>query len=208
MAKKKQINPKDKLEREYIIPLRRDWLKVVRHKRTPRAIKFIKTFLAKHMRVEERDIRNVKLDKFLNQEVWFKGIKNPPAKIRVKAVKEEGIVNVELIDIPERIKFQKIREAKLLDEGKKKAEDKKPAEPSDENAPDGVHPEGARTPSGPQNKEQGGKEKTDKEKKEEKEKIKAVAEAGKEQEKAMAKAAKHVSKSEKNVQVQRKALQK
>ena len=63
MAKTKQIP----VEREYIINLRREIMKVPRYKRTPKALKAIKEFIAKHMRVAERDIKKVKIDKWLNR---------------------------------------------------------------------------------------------------------------------------------------------
>jgi len=41
------------------------------------------------MRVPDRDVSKVKLDIYLNQEIWFRGKKKPPAKIKVR-VKKEG----------------------------------------------------------------------------------------------------------------------
>ena len=41
MAEKK--NPAEKTEKEYIIPLRRKWVKVPRYKRANKAVKIIKT---------------------------------------------------------------------------------------------------------------------------------------------------------------------
>jgi len=181
----------EKIEREYVIPLRKDWMKVPRYRRTPRAIKFIKTFLAKHMKVEDRDIGKIKLDKYLNQELWFRGIQNPPHKIKVKVVKENGIVTAELVNIPEKVKFQMAREKKAETEGKKKADAKKsaktqaePAEKSEDKNQDG-------TPD----------------KKEEKEKAIATEQAGEVVAKQMAKAAKHESKGEKQVKINRMALE-
>ena len=73
------------MEREYIIPLRKEWRKVASYKRTGRAVKEIKKFIAKHMKVPDRDISKVKLDIYLNNEIWFKGRTKPPAKIKVIA---------------------------------------------------------------------------------------------------------------------------
>ena len=42
--------------------------------------------------------------------IWSRGIKNPPHKIKVKAVMEGGIVKVELADYPEKLKYKKLRE--------------------------------------------------------------------------------------------------
>jgi len=123
------------LEREYTIPLRREFMKVRRHKRTPKAVKAVKQFIAKHMKVADRDLRNVRLDKWLNNELWFRGIKNPPHKIKVKAVKEGDIVKVTLLNIPERIKYAIEREnkdEKLQDKKKKPVTEEKQEEKSQE----------------------------------------------------------------------------
>lgn len=81
-----------KLERDYTINLRRDFVKVPRHERSKRAISFIKKFMNKHMKSED-----VRLGKHLNEYVWQNGIKNPPGKVSVKAIKyDEGHVTVEL----------------------------------------------------------------------------------------------------------------
>jgi len=80
-----------KLERTYTIPLRRDFAKVPKYKRSKRAIKHIKDFIVKHMKTED-----VKLGKSLNEKVWMHGIKNPPGKVTVKAIKNEDVVTVEL----------------------------------------------------------------------------------------------------------------
>jgi len=94
------------LERKYIIPLRRGILKVVRHRRSKAAIREILRFICRHMKTSEDDIR---IGKWLNQEIWKRGIKNPPTKISVKTTKnEKGIVNVELAELSK--KAQKIEE--------------------------------------------------------------------------------------------------
>ena len=93
MDKEKNDN---KIEREYIIPLRREWSKVPRYKKANRAIKAIKKFLARHMKIRDRDLDKIKIDKYLNEEIWFRGIRKPPHKIKVKAVKDGEIVRVEL----------------------------------------------------------------------------------------------------------------
>ena len=155
------------LEREYIVPLRKEFKKVPEYRRARRAVKALMNFIAKHMKVEERDIRNVKIDKYLNEEIWFRGIRKPPAKIKVKAIKDsEGIVRVELVDIPDVVKFKIAREKREKDKVKKvekKVEKKK-------------------------------EEKTDEEKKDEKEKTEAGAEEAMKQAKSQAKEMKHETK--------------
>ena len=78
---------KEKLEREYVIPLRDKIRPVPRYRKTPKAIKSIKEFIVRHMKVYDRDLRKVKIDKFLNESMWIRGIKHPTHKIKVKAVK-------------------------------------------------------------------------------------------------------------------------
>ncbi|MEK6833631.1 MAG: 50S ribosomal protein L31e [Nanoarchaeota archaeon] len=111
MAKteKKQEN---KIEREYIIPLREKSRVVPRYKKTPKAIKTIKEFIARHMKVENRDLNKVKIDKDLNQFMWAKGIRKHPHKIKVKVTREGENIRVELVDYPNNLKFKKLREEK------------------------------------------------------------------------------------------------
>lgn len=100
-------------EREYVIPLRKEWRRVANYRRAGRAAKFIKQFIAKHMKVPERDVSKVKLDTWLNQEIWFRGRKKPPAKLKVKAIKEGDIVRVELAELPEFVKFEKAKRERM-----------------------------------------------------------------------------------------------
>ena len=157
-----------KLEREYIIPLRKEWQKVANYRRTGRAVKAIKKFIAKHMKVPNRDTDKVKLDIYLNQEVWFKGRRKPPAKIKVRAVKEGDMVKVYLVEEPAHIKFLKAKQEK-----RHKSTDKPFVAPK---------------------KEDKKEEKSEEQKNEEKEKEQAVAEARAGEIKMDQKAQKHLSK--------------
>ena len=112
------------LEREYVVPLRREWLKIPRYRRAGRAAKALKQFIAKHMKVEERDVEKVKVDMYLNNELWFRGRAKPPARIKVKARKENGIVHVTLAEVPEKVKFMKARHEKAHKVAEKKPEPK------------------------------------------------------------------------------------
>lgn len=173
-------------EREYVIPLRREILKVPRHKRTPKAIKAIKQFLAKHMRIPDRDVSKIKLDDYLNKEIWHKGIKNPPTKIKVKVKREGELIRVTLVDLPDRFKFEQARkDKKALEATKKKSEKSKPKT------------------------EEKKEELTEEKKKEESEKKESSTEAKQAQAKEQKQTQKHTqSAKEKKVQPQRKALQK
>ena len=110
------------LEREYTIPLRNAFLKVPAYRRAGRAAKTIKIFIAKHMKVPERDVDKVKMDMYLNNEIWFRGQANPPSRIKVKATKEGDIVRVELVDTPDHIKFLKAKHLRVHKAAEKKEE--------------------------------------------------------------------------------------
>jgi large subunit ribosomal protein L31e len=80
-------------EHVFTIPLRVT-KSVPRTKRSPRAIKAIKDYIVKHMKVEEE---NVWVDPEVNEAIWKRGIQNPPKKLRVRALKlEEGEVEISL----------------------------------------------------------------------------------------------------------------
>jgi large subunit ribosomal protein L31e len=175
--KPKSISVQDKkpktqtLERTYVIPLKREYLKVPKYKRTSRAIKTIKKFIAKHMKVSDRDFSKIKLDPYFNNYIWKQGKKSPPNKIKIKALKSEGIVTVNFVEIPEQVKFTKTKNEKRH----KKQEIKK--------AP-------VKTEAEPQ--------KTPEEQKEEKEKQQSVAESKEKIAEKAAKAEKHTGKVSKD----------
>jgi len=100
------------LEREYTIPLRKEWTKVPSYKRTSKSVKAIKEFIAKHMKVPNRDLDNVKLDSYLNNEIWYRGVSSPPARVTVKATKKGDIVHVTFVTDPDRVKFARERHAR------------------------------------------------------------------------------------------------
>jgi len=172
------------LEREYVINVREQVMKVPIYRRAKKAILTIKEFLAKHMHVENRDVRKVKIDKWLNQEVWFKGIKKPLMRVKVKVKKIDGIIYAELAEIPEQIKWLVEKDKKLKQEAKQ-AEEASKQEPAKEEK----------------------KEETAEEKLEEKEKEKATQKAGFKAQKQEAKQEKHTSKQQ-NVKINRMAMQK
>ena len=99
------------LERTYIIPLRKEWLKAPRYKRAKKAVNAIKKFLARHMKSED-----IKILKELNLEVWKHGIKNPPGKVKVDVLKDDkGVVRANLSGFPvkEPEKEEKKKKSKL-----------------------------------------------------------------------------------------------
>ena len=107
------------LERVYNIPLRKEYQKVPRWKKTKKATKALREFLQKHMKSE-----NVKLGKEINEELWKHGIKNPPHHVKVNVTKDkDGVVKAELFGrkakpAPKETK-KKSKLASKLDEVKK-----------------------------------------------------------------------------------------
>ncbi len=126
MAKKKEESIKIVLEREYNVPLRKEWLKVPKYKRAKKAVTALKQFLKRHMKAE--DIKNVKVLRYANLDIWKRGIKNPPHHIKVIAKKDEkGIVTAELVGAPVEKKEGEKTDKKKVDKKETKKEDKKPA---------------------------------------------------------------------------------
>ncbi|MCB9359479.1 60S ribosomal protein L31 [Candidatus Woesearchaeota archaeon] len=90
MADKKH-EAKVVLEREYNVPLRRDFMRVQRYKRANKAVKSLRDFIIKHMKSD-----NVSFSKFLNQKIWEKGAGRPPHHVAVIAKKyDDDKVEVE-----------------------------------------------------------------------------------------------------------------
>lgn len=119
---KNEKSSKNVLERTYNVPLRRQWLKVARHKRAKKAAKGLREFLIKHMKPENDDPKNVKIGKYLNDHLWERGIKNPPHHVKITAVKDEkGIVRAELVGAPvDQTKSDSTKEKKAETKEKKK----------------------------------------------------------------------------------------
>lgn len=175
------------LEREYIVPLRRHWINVQGYNRTSKAVKALKQFIAKHMKVPDRETDKVKLDIYFNNELWFRGRANPPAKIKVKARRDGDLIHVSFVETPKHVAFLQAKHARRHT----KAEKKVPAA--------GAKPE---VPTAPV-EQKAGEQKT-----EEKEKEKAVAEVKMKESAQIAKAQKHATKIAKAQHPQRMALKK
>ena len=111
-----------KMEREYIVPLRREFQKVPKHRRTNRAMKALRDFISRHMKSD-----NISIGKFLNMELWARGMRNPPHKVAVKAIKDsDGKVTVELKNLPiQREKVNKRLARVEKSEGKKTQDSEK-----------------------------------------------------------------------------------
>ena len=94
---------------EYIIPLRKEVMKVPKYDRTKKSVIAVREFLIKHTKS-----KNVLLGKELNKKLQEHGRKNVPPRIHVKVIKDEDKYKAELIGFPIE-----------LEKDKKQAEDKK-----------------------------------------------------------------------------------
>ncbi len=167
------------LERIYTIPLRLALMKVPQYKRARKGIVTIKEFIARHMKVPNRDVDNVRLDTHLNNHLWFRGPSNAPARVTVKATKKGDIVHVTFAETPAYVGFAKSKHTRLHKKAEKKAA---PAEAKEE-------------------------VKTTEEKKAETEKEQSVAIVNEKAAEQQAKDAKHTTKA-KTPQIKRMALKK
>jgi large subunit ribosomal protein L31e len=94
-------------ERFYTIPLSRAWI-MPANKRAPRAIRILKSFVTKHMKLgvrkevegeEEEEPGRLIIDNEVNLRIWNRGIEKPPRNIRVRAAKDkDGNVTVYLAE--------------------------------------------------------------------------------------------------------------
>ncbi len=92
-------------ERIYTIPLSRAWISP-RRKRAPRAVRLIKSFVERHMKLQSgsageefEEARRLVISNDVNERVWSRGIQKPPRKIRVRVTEDkEGVVTVYLAE--------------------------------------------------------------------------------------------------------------
>jgi large subunit ribosomal protein L31e len=109
-AREKEAEKEEEIveEKIYTVPLSRAWIMPAR-KRTPRAMRILRSFITKHMKLETRKEGEEKEDEEepaqliisdeVNRKVWARGAEKPPRKIRVRAAKDkEGNVTVYLAE--------------------------------------------------------------------------------------------------------------
>ena len=94
-------------ERVYTVPLGKALI-MPANKRAPRAVRILKAFISKHMKLEarkeaegeeEEEPGRLIISNEVNLRIWTKGIGKPPRKIRVRAAKDkEGNVTVYLAE--------------------------------------------------------------------------------------------------------------
>ena len=118
-------------ERVYTINLGKVWLSP-NNQRAKRAINMIREFAEHHMKTGQ-----IKIDQELSQEVWKRGIRSPPRKIRVKMAKtDDGYVLVSPFEEEKKVEEKSKKEDKKAEakvetkveekpKAEKKAEEKK-----------------------------------------------------------------------------------
>jgi len=100
---KKELEEEIVEENFYTIPLRKAWISQ-RKKRAPKAMRIIKSFVRKHMKLRteiegEEEAEILVISNGVNEKIWSRGIEKPPRKIRVRAVKDkEGVITVHLAE--------------------------------------------------------------------------------------------------------------
>ncbi len=102
-------------ERVYTIPLRSKWQGKPRVRRANLSVDAVQGFLKKHMKVED-----VKISQLLNESIWVRGAKKPPAFAKVKVLRdEEGVVTAMLpTEAVETTEKKGIKEKLLRTKGK------------------------------------------------------------------------------------------
>jgi len=102
-------------EKLFTIPLRREWIRVPRWRRTKRAVDAVRAFVTRFAKAKE-----VKIGRWLNLEIWGNGAKSPPSRVVVKITKDKDIARVELAKLPpkaareaEKLKSKEAKKKKL-----------------------------------------------------------------------------------------------
>ena len=109
VEEERKVEKKEELEEEiveekfYTIPLGKAWISP-RKKRAPKAMRIIKGFVEKHMKIRteaegEEEAELLVISNEVNEKIWSRGIEKPPRKIKVRAVKDkEGVITVHLAE--------------------------------------------------------------------------------------------------------------
>jgi large subunit ribosomal protein L31e len=93
---RKEVEEEIVEEKIYTIPLGKAWIAPPK-KRAPRAMRMIKDFVKRHMKLEapkeleeeEEEPKRLIISNEVNERVWRRGIEKPPRKVRVRAAKDK-----------------------------------------------------------------------------------------------------------------------
>ncbi|MFP4524644.1 MAG: hypothetical protein ACLFO2_05060 [Candidatus Woesearchaeota archaeon] len=78
-------------QKSFTIPLRKEFQQSAPLRRTPRAVKAVKAYLKRHCKVDD-----VRLGARLNESLWVRGVRHPPARVSVDVSVEDGVAKAEL----------------------------------------------------------------------------------------------------------------
>jgi len=106
-SREKKVEEEEEIveEKIYTIPLGKTWI-MPPNKRAPKAIRIIKDFVVKHMKLEARkeeeegeEPKRLVISNEVNERIWKRGIEKPPRNIRVRAARDkEGNITVYLAE--------------------------------------------------------------------------------------------------------------
>jgi large subunit ribosomal protein L31e len=117
----------ENIERIYNIPLRKEWLKEPRSRRSNRALMTVKDFVKKHTKAGE-----IKISKGVSDFVFSRGFKKPPGAIKVEV---QGDFTKVLVKIPGEVIIKKEEKKKTGIAGLKEKLTGKPEEEKKEETP-------------------------------------------------------------------------
>lgn len=81
-------------EKIFNLNLRKQFVKVARWRRAKDFTQLLRKILKKKLKTDK-----IKIDKKLNEKIWERGMENPPAKLRIKTVKQDdGTFKIELME--------------------------------------------------------------------------------------------------------------
>jgi large subunit ribosomal protein L31e len=110
MAKKK--GQEESVEKHFVVSFSKLY-NAPRQKRAYRAIRHLKRFAFKHLRISEE---NVSVSRALNEALWARGREHIPRKIEIKVVKDKEKAGVylkgEKVEKPKKEKEKKAKEEK------------------------------------------------------------------------------------------------
>lgn len=104
-TREKELEEEIVEERIYTVPLGKAWIMPPR-KRSPRAMRILKAFVTKHMKLEakkeeeeEEEPATLVITNEVNERIWVRGAEKPPRKIRIRATKDkDGNIKVHLAE--------------------------------------------------------------------------------------------------------------
>lgn len=109
------------LKREYVVPLRKKTNLAPKWRRSKKAVSVLNDFIKKHMKTDD-----VVICAELNEKIWENGIKNPPGKVSVIAVKtkiagkDKTIVNLLEVGVESHLKNYGVSEKAVVSKDNKK----------------------------------------------------------------------------------------